>query len=191
MKIRTRLSLSAFMIVSLAIISIATVITWTASAQVIRGLTQARSDQMVSLQNVTRTAVEQYANSLENQLLDMAEQELVLLAAEDFAGSFGGYALFAGQQKVDKHRQAVSDYYQNDFLTRFNALNKGTSPDTAQWVAQMSDNAVTVQSHFIVGNPQPEDQRALMTSAPVSSSYNNYHQRYHPQLHRFQQRFGL
>lgn len=191
MRIRTKLTLSACSIATLAVISIAVVMTLTASEKVETSLSLARSEQMVSLQNVTRTAVEQYTRSLENQLLDMAGQETTILAAEDMGGSFGGYALFAGQGRLDEHRSTVRDYYLTEFSDQFAALNSGSRPSVDDWVDAMSDNAITLQRHFIVDNSHPSDQRERLDEAPVSSSFNNYHKRYHPQFRRFQDRFGL
>lgn len=117
MRIRTKLTLSASSIATLAVISIAIVMTLTASEKVETSLSLARSDQMVSLQNVTRTAVEQYTRSLENQLLDMAGQEMTILAAEDMGGSFGGYALFAGQGRLDEHRSSGASRIASGWMT--------------------------------------------------------------------------
>ncbi len=191
MKIKTKLTLSAFSIAAVAVATVAVLLTGTATRKVEAGLSLARSDQMTSLLHSTATSVEQYANSLTNQLLDMAGQQTVALATEDMGGSYGAYALFAGQKRIPEHREAVLAHYQSEYLERFSALNNGATVPVADWVTQLSDNAATLQSHFIAANPEPYDQRATMDSAAVNSSYNTYHQRYHPQIRRFQQRFGL
>lgn len=191
MKIKTRLSLSAFSIATLAVVSVATILTWTASNQVESGLLSARSDQMTSLQHVMTQAIEQYGDNLQNQLLYMAAQDTVVSAVEGLGSSYGAYALFAGQKRIPEHRDAVETHYQAKYLERFQTLNAASPPATSEWVGQFTDNTATLQSHFIAANPQDDGRRALQDEVAVSSSYNNFHKRYQPYFRRFQTQMGL
>ena len=191
MRIKTRLSVTAFVIAALSVMIVAGVLTWTASTQVERGLLQARSDQMTSLKNVTTNAIKQYGRNLQNQLLYMASQETVIEAVKGMGGSFGAYSLFAGEKKVPQHRETVRSYYRSDYLEQFQAINSASSPNVDQWAESLTDNAVTLQSHFIATNPAGDDLRFLLDEVSVSSSYNNFHKRYQPYFRRFQTQMGL
>ncbi len=154
-------------------------------------LFDARSDQMVSLRNLTRNNVQQYFSSLEKQILNLSQSQAIIDASRDFSGSFKSFSFFVGRKDREGQKQVIREYYKNQISPLFNQLNPKNSFDYNSYINSMSIDAIALQSEYIAKNSYDIGKKENLLATEDGTSYTRSHKKHHPFLRSFVQRFQL
>ncbi|OZG73556.1 hypothetical protein BTA51_11170 [Hahella sp. CCB-MM4] len=191
MKIASKVITSVVTVATLAAFSTAIILNMYASKAMEDSLLTARSDQMVSLRNVTKQSLNQYFSSLENQIINMAQAKILTDATQLFSSSFKAYSFFVGRKDRDSQIEGLKKYYRDQVSTEYRNLNPGSTFSPERLVDGMTEFAVALQSEYIAANPNKSSQKDELLETPDKTSYTRTHKKFHPYFKEFLDRFEL
>ncbi|CAG9000279.1 MAG: hypothetical protein CENE_02273 [Candidatus Celerinatantimonas neptuna] len=191
MKIGSKFIFGIVIIATLAVISTAGVIGVVSLNKTENVVREARQDQMISLRNVAQKIVNQYYNSLENQILSASQQQIVREAIRNLSSSYKPFPFFVGRKDRDGQRQNLKNYYISAIATKYDALNPGKSLDVNKLIGDMSHATLALQDQYIAKNKNDIYDKDKMVAASDRTSYTSGHKQYHPYFRAFLTRFNL
>jgi methyl-accepting chemotaxis protein len=151
------------------------------------------SQKLTSLAEVKRTAVESYFEQIKNQILTFSENRMIADAMFEFkvtAGNLFNEIRFASSE-ANPLQSELQDYYQDDFVTEYRRQNPGKTAPVQDYLKQLDNTAVAMQYAYIRANPHPlGSKHRLDKASAVNATYNRAHQKYHPLLRSYLQKFG-
>ena len=140
-----------------------------------------------SVRALKKNALESYFQSIEDEVLLLAENPLVADAAVEF---WDGFAEFEGQTPSAAELNELQDYYNNQFGAEYLRQNTGgTSPATALFNGVEQDE-VRLQHRYLAANPAPLGAKNDLVAASTGSNYDAVHGEYHPYFNNVLQRGG-
>lgn len=159
-------------------------------------LQQLTFKQLEAVRDIKVNAIERYLQDIQNQLINLSSNHTVQEAMDGFALnylSFGGSEDGMDEGDPDEiaaQKQAVKDYWQNQFGAEYNKQNSDTfSTD----IDTLNDQAIRLQYAFIANNPKPLGQKNELMELEDEGryGYNKYHHLIHSWLNDYLQRFGF
>ncbi|MGB0140924.1 MAG: methyl-accepting chemotaxis protein [bacterium] len=152
--------------------------------------------QMVSIREVQKSALENQFNNYRKQIQTMAQSNYVIEAMKSFDKSFKSYPRellqYEPQMTTQQRSKELRSYYTGDFSEEFQKRN-GVSTDRVNEVfSRLSPEAIAFQHAFIADNPNPLGSKHLMDKpAHVErGEYAEFHANYHPYFRNFLEKFG-
>lgn len=149
-------------------------------------------NQLESLRDVKKGQVEDYLNSIKNQIITFSEDRMIIDAMTQFTESYEAF-MEENDISVDKIaglRSRLATYYKNDFSSEYKEQNGGASPDVGSIVNQLDNVAVAYQYHYIKANPNPLGSKDNMDKAADLSRYSSVHAEFHPIIRSYLRKFG-
>ncbi len=136
--------------------------------------------------------VEQYFNTIEHQVENLAHNQMVIQAARDMSTSF--YTVGAENQlkpaDLKQMRIAVQQYYTTQFAERYQADNPDKEIDVVALVNRLSPDSLVQQYYYIANNTNPLGEKDALIRSTDRSAYAQQHAQVHPILRRYLQSFG-
>jgi methyl-accepting chemotaxis protein len=154
-------------------------------------LFESRQDQLVSLQNVTASAVNNYSQTLATRIVDYSQQPQIKQSAERLYGAFFPYAFLQGKENIITQRQELSQYYQTTIASY---LKQQALDNTFSQLAkpqELNDHAVAVQYKFLLKTDADLNHKDSVLDPGDGTSFALAHQKMHQNLATLMQRFGL
>lgn len=148
-------------------------------------------NKLESVRQIKASAVQRYFASVESQLRYLAENEKTQNAMRDFANSFYSVAQQEAINSVELStmKSRLATYYNDEFAPKYTTDNEGKSPNTTAMLA-LDDTASLMQYKYIRANEHPLGSKHLLDAAVGSADYHRHHERYHPDIRSFLERFG-
>ena len=148
--------------------------------------------QMQSMRDVKKGQVEQYLETIKNQILTFSEDHMIVEAMAQFSDAFESFQSEndIGPGDIAKLKNQLATYYQNDFSAAYREQNDGRSPNVNSVFGQIDDSAVALQYHYIKANPNPLGSKDALDRATDQSAYSEIHAKYHPVIRNFLEKFG-
>ena len=145
-------------------------------------LTNSVEAQLVNLQRSQARSIASGIDAIGATVSVIATDEETSEALSAFSSAFA--ALGAGSDLLDNGQQrALETYYESTFEPA--ALDAGLELPSAAELVPTALAARFLQFHYIVENPNPPDERFLLSAADGDdSSYGVAHDEYHPSLYR-------
>ncbi len=149
------------------------------------GLEQQVFAQLDSVREIRRKQIEAYFDTIDSQVITMAENSMVVEATKDFTEAFHALPVDA----IDHDQtESLRLYYQSQFGNTYRQSNDNT-PNTDQLLPK-SDTAKRAQYLYISNNSNPLGSKHQLDSATDGSNYSNAHGKFHPRLRNFLEKFG-
>lgn len=191
MKIKQKVTIAAIMLAIVPIL-ISTILTnFIATNESNNALRELTQERLVSLRNVKKNQIEDYFSSIENQLINLADSAMIAEALDAFSISAQSYARDTGKFDKTNLRQSVKQYYDSQFIQRYELLNDAKPTISTDALLNVLDlNALALQQQYIVDNPAKLGHKDEMVQANDGSAYDLSHAKYHPFLKDFLNRFG-
>ncbi|MEH6625246.1 MAG: methyl-accepting chemotaxis protein [Motiliproteus sp.] len=186
MNIKRKVTLAAIAIATIPLLLASLTLGKIASDQSSEALEQAARNQLVSIRETKKTQIEDYFGTIRNQVLTFSNDEMVISAMEEMSVAFR--QLPASVDK-DKLRQRLKPYYSNQFAAEYSNLNGGQSVDTAALINQLDTEALYWQTQYIQENANPLGSKHQLEQAADGSEYSRVHQKYHPHIRDFLEKF--
>jgi methyl-accepting chemotaxis protein len=192
MNIKNKLILGSSLLAAIPVIvagfMIESVATDTGSA----ALEESARNQLVSLREIKKTQVENYFNTILNQVLTLSNNAMIIEAMEDLKGSF--YKVkeeaFPLNSNMEDYRQKLGQYYVSQFGEEYKKQNHGTGIDANKFLKTIDTDAVALQYQYIQANSNPLGSKEALDNTGDDSQYNYFHQQYHPAIRDFLKKFG-
>jgi len=174
-----------------------------------QALQNSAQSHISSIRDAKKQQIESYFSLVTNQLQFFSHQPSTVAMMRDFSQSFPEFIHEAGSSgaeegppipgveteisalPIDDYRQALEEYYGNDFAQEYEALNPDQVPNVMKLLENLNDNAVALQYNYIANNRNPLGTKEEFVAAKDNSSYSDAHRRYHPTILDFMARFGF
>lgn len=199
MKIRSKLTIG-FLACGLIPLAIATVASYSAMSGGMAALTEEASTDMRSKviaslqaqQALKKDQIENYFDSIRDQVLTFSEDRMVVDAMSAFKDSFKSYSDQAGVEKenVAQLRNDLATYYNSEFAAEYRSQNDGASPNAGQFLEQLDDESIALQHAYIRANTNPLGSKHELDAADEETDYGRLHSVVHPVVRNYLDKFG-
>jgi class 3 adenylate cyclase len=148
-------------------------------------LTDRAFSQLTSVRASKADQIEFYFKTIRNHIQTLSETPSIVQAMQEFSAA---YQQLETVSLTPQAQQAVTTYYQQEFLPRL-AKTKQGNPVLASFLPDsLASNYL--QYHYLAANPNSVGQKDALNSAPDGSEYSQIHARYHPTLRNIIKQFG-
>ncbi len=147
-------------------------------------------NQLVSLREIKKIQIEDYFNTISNQIKTFSNDKMIIDAMQGFKPAFYHYREEALSGNISQYRSQLTHYYTNDFTNKYKIQNHGEIINTQVMSDNIDDNAVALQYTYIKANNNPLGSKDVLDKAGNGSRYDQLHARYHPHIRDFLKKFG-
>ena len=157
-----------------------------------RELEQKAFDQLESIREIKSGAVTRYFTRVQSQALSMALNPSIQSAMIDFSIDYN--ELNASQSfnanEIFSMKASVFDYYKNQYGAEYQKQNKGAKANIDTLYSNLDLNTIAMQYAYISANENALGNKHLLGSAKGDANYHANHEKYHPYIRDFLERFG-
>ena len=188
MTLRNKL-LAFFTILAVAPLITATLIVYVIATQNAgAALEEAAKNQLISTRDLKKTQIEDYFDSIGNQVIVQSGNPMTISALQEFRQAFQAVV---ADEDISRMRRDLGSYYQNQFAPEYRRLNHAGRVDTGALMGSLDAQAVVLQYHYMQANPHPLGEKHRLDAAEDSSAYSQVHGRHHPAFREFLEAFGF
>ena len=141
--------------------------------------------QLDSVREIRRNQVEDYFATIKAQIVTMAENGMVVQAAQDFSNNFRDLTPSLADSDITR---SIRNYYEQGFGKTYQE-NTQTSADIASLLPR-SEGARYAQYLYLSENSHPLGEKHQLDAANDGSAYSTSHSAYHDQFRNFLEKFG-
>lgn len=190
MKIKNKLVFGSLGLVfgSLLLVTlVSNMVTSNMVSDTVDSLTRSKLESILALK---KRQIESYLIGLRKQVQLMALDQNSGSAAFHFDSTLD--ILEQNTSFSEQKKQALMAYYTEAFKTPFDQQNSQPAKTAEQFYGEMDVNAMTLQYHYIVDNPNPVTEKYKMES-PINdfSSYSSAHAGYHRSFIGYAEKLGF
>ncbi|QDT69872.1 Methyl-accepting chemotaxis protein PctC [Planctomycetes bacterium MalM25] len=198
MNLRTRLTLG-FLTCGVAPLLVAGAISYSSSQS---GLGQLREHAAEDIRHRATALLEQqrgiktqqiqdYFARIRDQALTFSENRMVVEAMRHLPDFFEGYLDQADEAgSLAERREALREYYTNEFGATYSDANNNVPPETDAWLDQLDDASIALQHAYIRANGHPLGSKHLLDTADEQTDYGKLHGVVHPVVRSYLEKFG-
>ena len=152
--------------------------------------------QMVSIREVQKSALENQFNNYRKQIQTMAQSNYVIEAMKSFDMSYKSYPSellhYESQITIQQRAKELRSYYTGDFSEEFFNKNGRRTDRINEVFSRLSPEAIAFQHAFIADNPNPLGSKHLMDKPTHAErgEYAGFHAQYHSYFRNFLEKFG-
>ena len=163
------------------------------NARVAVELQQNATDQLRSLLDAKKAQILTYINTLSNEALVISHERLFIQSALEMSTAFESFRFEAGEDDTEHaaNLAALQAYYAGEFAPKYTESYAGESFDAAAYVAQLSENAISLQHAYLVRNPDAYAEHERLDKADVTTRYTMIHERGQPFWRRTARKLGF
>ena len=149
------------------------------------------TDQLEAIKTVKATQLTNYFKQIENQVRTFSENTMIVDAMKQFPTAETTASEEAGTtpEELEKMRNKVEAYYKIEFSNEFVGIT-GNNPPIAQQLAPLDNDSIYLQYQYIANNPNPLGSKEALDAAPDNTTYSKLHEKYHPVVRSYLQKFG-
>jgi methyl-accepting chemotaxis protein len=196
MKIKTKLTVGASLLMLIPVVVVSAVLGWIAVDNGRQALETKAHHQMMALKNSSQEAIESYFSIVRAQIVTLSDNRMIIDALNSLPNAYRLYqdsveaAGEAGTAKLEKMRQDLQAHYNGAFLDEYRKQNGGATVEAGRWLDKLSGAGVTLQHAYIAANPNPLGEKSKLITPEDGSLYEVMHKRFHESLKDYQERFG-
>jgi len=146
-------------------------------------------NNLISVRESRKNAVERYIKRINEQVLVMAGQANIISAMKAFDGAFSRYTSQSSNFNASAAQRSVSAYYKDEFSAEYLNQNHHNA-DVDSIINGLPSTAIALQRAYISDNQQPLGSKDAMDRAPGDEEYHNHHATYHSEIRDFLKRFS-
>ena len=148
-------------------------------------------NRLTAVREVKANQITDYFQQIKDQLLTMSEDPGMIDAMKSFKYGFDnvGNELNLSDETFRLSKKHVERYIDTIVLPRVNKV--GSKKYSKEEVVSYNSNKSSfLQDQFMVSNGLPVGSNHLLDSINFKCTYNTVHQKYHPVIRKFSERFG-
>jgi PAS domain S-box-containing protein len=143
--------------------------------------------KLTAVREMKTQQIEDYFLQIRNQVLTLSENKMIITATSEFTQ---GFNQIESELKPSTLNQvnSLNQYYQQEFLPKLtNIANQKTSID--DYLPQQT-NSLLIQTLYIAKNKHNTGEKHLLNAVSNNSSYDAAHQKYHPTIRSYLEKFS-
>jgi methyl-accepting chemotaxis protein len=159
---------------------------------VAKNITESRVNaQLDSVRAVQTEALNAYAESLKNTLLQAAQLNQVVDATKSLIAEFPKLKSAKPSPNPAANRDSLQRYYENEFSKEFAKKNGGQSANAAEIFKKLPNETIAAQQLYIAGNESPLGKKDTLANANDGSEYSRAHEKVHGLFGSLVKKFGI
>ncbi len=190
MRIQNKITLSFTLVLAVATITLSLILSTVSENKAANAVRYQTEQRFIGFRDVKKEQIENYFKTIERQVVTLANSTMTRQAAQSFKDAFHGYVQEREIGDSASQRDAVSNYYQNEFGNKYVELNPDKKANTQQLVNQLDEVGLALQYDLIADNPNPLGSKDAMVEMANATSYANHHLFYHPAYRQYLNEFG-
>lgn len=196
MKIKTKLTVGASLLMLIPVVVVCAVLGWVAVDNGRQALETKAQNQMIALRNSTQKAIENYFSTVQAQIVTLSDNRMIIDALNSLPNAYRLYPSSveatgdAGAAKLGAMRQDLLAHYSGAFADEYRKQNGGGTFNAGNWLEKLSETGITLQHAYIAANPNPLGEKSKLITPEDDSLYEVMHKRFHESLKDYQERFG-
>ncbi|WP_321416747.1 methyl-accepting chemotaxis protein [uncultured Desulfobacter sp.] len=149
-------------------------------------------NQLEAVRQIKKKNIEDYFQTIENQILTFSENQMIVAAMIGFSEEFRQVSDTAqdSAQVGETMTAKVMNYYTNAFYKEYKSQNSDTTLDVGNLLNQLDQNTVALQYYYIAANKYPLGSKHMLDKASDSSNYSKRHAKIHPIVRNYLEKFG-
>jgi len=155
MNIKNKLILGSSLLAAVPVILAGLFIESVATGTAKDALEKQIDNQLVSLREIKKNQIENYFNTISNQIKTFSNDEMIINAMQSFKPAFYRYREETLAGNISQYRSQLTHYYTNDFANKYKSRNHGESINTRAMSDNIDDDAVALQYTYIKANNNP------------------------------------
>ncbi len=185
-KIGTRLMLWFFVI---AFIS-TSVIGYLAYSEGKESLETESFNRLTAVREMKASQIEDYFANINDQVQTFSSNPTIVEAMQNFSRGFKDVDkdLQVSSGGLDRIDGNIINYYKNEYLVRLNK-NKAENVNVGDELSP-NKNTRILQDLYIASNPKEVGNKHMLDGSDDSSSYTQFHRKYHPYIREYLEKFG-
>ncbi len=179
---------TAMILVGLVPLSIASIVN---SRLASSALNDAAHNQLESLRVVKQAQIESYFEQIRKQVVTLSENRMIVDAMGEFRQAIKTLPQEVGATDVElaQYRREIANYYSGQFGKEYQAQNE-RSVNTASLLPSEA-TSIVAQYLYIANNRNPLGSKEVLDAANDGSRYSALHDKYHPIIRNYLQKFGF
>lgn len=155
-------------------------------------LRQNAVDALEAQRELKKIQIENYFESIRNQILTFSEDRMVVDAMKALRPAFAEYrdATATDDALIDLMRSELETYYTGPFTTEYRAKNSDKAPPSLEYLAKLDSDSIALQHAYIFDNTHPLGSKHLLDTALDDSEYSRVHKEIHPVVRSYLEKFG-
>lgn len=190
MKIKTKMLFGGALLSAVPVLIASFFLGITAINEGEKALEYSAQQSLIAIRDITASRITNYIENIENQALTLSENLMLVEAMGNFSQSFAQHSASRSQDDIEKQRESVETYYKSHFERAFTEQNSGDLAGVDRLLSRLDRESVALQYDFISNNPNALGSKHLLDKLDLASEYNAAHEKYHPVLRDFIERFG-
>lgn len=185
LKIKTKIAI----VIALLLLVNTLVIGWVSFSSSQQNLQEAIINQLTSVKEIKKQAIETYFHTLENQVVTFAEDKMIVNATSELKKAFLEVPIDEKTEEYNKSKQDLLNYYNSSVAPQV-TKTLGTALEGSS-IFPNDQRSIYFQNNYIISNPNPYGSRNLFDKALTNNVYDKIHSIYHPVIRNFAAKFGL
>ncbi len=152
-------------------------------------LTKASFERLTGLREAKSNNIEQYFKTVSTQIKALAEDPLVITAMQELTDGFNSFEKDSAStlEQRAEYKKILRNYYETDFMHRLQKKEPQIK-NIAKYIPK-DELSQLLQYTYIAANPYSTTGKGNMVTAPEVTTYSKAHEKYHPLLRNFKNRF--
>lgn len=150
------------------------------------------SQQLVAARDLKKAEIRDYFATIEDQVITFSNDVMIVDAMRDMTTAFN--EVVEERELIDEDitemRSELTRYYEDSFAAEYRSSNDGADPSASSKLAMLDGTAVALQHAYIADNANPLGSKHELDVAQTGSRYDELHEKYHPSIRGFLDRFG-
>lgn len=146
-------------------------------------------ERLVSIRDMKKSQIEDYLKTIDNQVISFSENGMIVEAMKEFTTSF-----FKIEEEMGTAYRVNEEKNEKVLKARY-AYQKKNTPDAPEeflsrwWPSQL--NSRILQHLYISSNSYEIGEKHKLVKSGDNSSYSKTHEKYHPVISSFLEKFGF
>ncbi len=185
-RIKIKLLLGFLFISAFAILAIG-ILTYTNAKQ---SFEEEAFNKLIAVRELKAQQIEDYFRQVQNQVKTFSEDQMVIDAMKSLKTSFKNLdeEIQLDDGKIAKHKTNIKGFYEQKFLKKLSQVSDSTA--ALPFYLPEKNNAVYLQDVYIASNVNKVGEKHELHAANDGSHYDKQHQKYHPIIKSYLEKFG-
>ena len=149
--------------------------------------------KLTAVREIKKSGIVRYFDTIRDQVLTLSQDTMVIDAMREFKTSFADFRSdnSLSEEQINTLRADLSKYYSGQFAPEFAKQNDGRETDAKSLYGALDSDSVALQYHYIQANKNPLGEKDKLDNAGDGSAYSKVHEKYHPPIRSFLEKFGF
>ncbi|MDE1465255.1 cache domain-containing protein [Spartinivicinus poritis] len=147
-------------------------------------------EQLVAILEIKKQQVEQYFETIHDQVISYADNRMIINAMRDFKHAYKSYTQELEAYDIDQFKTELLQYYRVDYNAEYKRRNSGEEKLLESQFQLLDIESITLQYAFIKANKFSVREKDELVNLNNNTGYGAVHAKYHPHIREFLKRFG-